>query len=143
MTRKEQSKMDEAEADQKRLIAFSETPGFTPVSDGSGREKNVQLRKLNELNQHSSHPTERRKAGFPSTFGQLARRAQEQTETGNESRARLLPVKTSRLAREAAEMPEPVARRPVDLLVPYWLWVPILVCASWVAVELYLMVSTP
>src|SRR3972149_2114337 len=111
MTRKEQSKIDEAEADRKRLIAFSETPGFTPVSDGSGCEKNARL-------QHSSHPIERRRAGFPSTFGPLARRAQEQAETANESRARLLRPTIDRVAREAAAEPMP----EVDQFWQRWCW---------------------
>jgi hypothetical protein len=77
-------KSDQQRVDDQRMRDWSEAPGpsFVPVSDGSGHEQNPRLRTLNELNQHPSHPTERRTPGFPSTFGPLARAAQEQAELG-------------------------------------------------------------
>jgi hypothetical protein len=73
---------------------------------------------------HPERDHERRRAGFPSTFGPLARRAEEQAETGNEARARRLSPTTSRLAQEAETMTEP----PPGL--PYWLGVAAIVVAS-------------
>ena len=111
-------------AERDRLSECAEAgPSFESRSDRSGRERNAWLRKLNELNQHSPHPTERRKAGFPSTFGPLARRAAEQTETANEARARRLSPSIVRLAQEAADFrPEPIRH-------PRWLRWFIVICA--------------
>jgi len=113
-TKREQSRIDQAMKrfadERKRLNELAEAgPSFVPVSDGSGRKKNTQLRKPEEMNQHSTHPTERRTPGWPSTFGPMARAAQEQAETANEARARLLSPSSDRIAREAmaARAPEP------------------------------------
>ena len=54
--------------DLKRLSDFAEgVQSFTPQSDGSGQERNAQLRRLDDAN--------RRTPGFPSQFGRLARAA--------------------------------------------------------------------
>ena len=127
--------------DRKRLSEFSEAgPSFTPHSTGDGQEKNGRLRELDRLNKHDSPVPDRRTPGFPSTFGHLARTAEEQAETGNEARVRLLRPSTGRLAREAAEAPEPSDPEIVTPLVPWWLLIPILIGASWAAVELYLAI---
>jgi hypothetical protein len=129
MTRRDLAKLERqikrAKDDRQRVTEFAEAgPSFVPVSDGDGEEKNGRLRQLHALNQHSSHPTERRKPGWPSTFGPLARRAQEQAETSNEARARLLRPTVTRLAQEAETMTEPSPG------LPYWLGVAAIVVAS-------------
>jgi hypothetical protein len=108
MTRRELAKVDRAMkrfADERKRIN-----DFTPRSDGSGVEQNARLKRLDEVNKHVAQPwqpdwdrvggydeaQERRVAGFPSTFG--------------------------RLAREAAEAPEPVEpESPLPTGLPYWL----------------------
>ena len=111
MTKRGEHQADDAAADLKRMQDWSQQPGVDSRSTGDGVERNARLKKLDELNQHSSHPTERRRPGFPSQQGPLARRAEEQEETANEARARLLRPTIVRLAQEAAGFtPEPIRR---------------------------------
>lgn len=137
--------------DRERLSQFAEgVRSFTPQSDGTGVEHNPRLRDLDQLNKlslpeeareriwHPERDQERRKPGFPSTFGPLAR---EQAETANEARARFLSPTIDRLAREAAE-PDRIADG-----FPHWIdWVLgaiivlLAVVLLWAAVEWWMAV---
>ena len=103
MTKHDQRQLEQAEKDRQHMLDFCEQPGATPPTTRPRLE----------------HPAERRRPGFPATFGPLARATQWQAEAANEARARLLRPPGDRLARDASRSEPPFKPTPREV----WAWV--------------------
>ena len=106
MTRREQSKSDEAAADLKRMRDWSEQPGLDSRSTGDGVERNAKLRQIDAANKNSSRPSDQDWDTVPGADEARERLLRPERRTPG------FPAQWGRLAREAANAPEPVEPEP-------------------------------